>query len=518
MNRINDMKSEERGPLLILKGISKAFPGVKALDQVDLDLYPGEVHIIAGENGAGKSTLSKCILGVYQPEEGSMIYQGRPAVFKSPREALASGITAVYQELTLIPYLNAAQNIFFNREPRIKGTCIVDHRKMQSDCRELLKDLQCSNMDTSKPVKNLGVADRQMIEIARAISCHPKVIIFDEPTAALTSKETSALFDNIKKLKSQGTGIIYISHRLEEFPIIGDRITVLRDGKKIRTISHSDVPQEELIHYMVGRSPKQVYKRTSVSAGKTLLDIHNLSDREGKVKGCSLEVKSGEITGLAGLVGSGRTELARLIFGIEKPSGGDVIVGGKKLTGRSPKTMARAGIGLIPEDRKQSGLAVKAPIAWNLVAASLYKYFPRLYLSEKKNRLIAGKYIKMLNIRTSDENKTTGELSGGNQQKVVLAKWLASDADILIFDEPTRGIDIGARIEIYQLMDQLAGEGKAILMISSDLQEIISMSDRLYIMSEGRITGELEKKDFNMETIGSMMLKNDMDQKGRTSV
>ena len=498
------MKKE---PVLTLRGITKVFPGVKALSKVDFDLYPGEVHILAGENGAGKSTLSKCILGVYQPDEGEMIYQGKKVSFQSPRDALSAGIASVYQELTMIPYLNAAQNIYFNREPRIHGTALIDQKKMQRDCRELLAGLHSESINTRIPVKKLGVASQQMIEIARALSYHPKVIIFDEPTATLSGQDTDVLFECIRKLRAEGTGIIYISHRIGEYARIGDRITVLRDGEKVLTTSQSDIPEEELISHMVRRNRNQVYKRTRKPTEEEVLIVRDLSDHAGKVNKCSLSLKKGEITGLAGLVGSGRTELARLIFGIDRPAGGEVILHGKRMTGKSPKAMAAAGLGFLPEDRKQSGLAVKAPISWNILAASLTKYFPHLFLSSKKNTAIADAYIKQLKIRTPDAEKKTEDLSGGNQQKVVIAKWLATDTDVLIFDEPARGIDIGARIEIYQLMDQLASEGKAILMISSDMQEILSMSDRLYVMAEGHIVKEFAREEYSMEKIGEYMLK-----------
>lgn len=496
----------EREALLSVKRITKEFPGVKALDEVDFDLFPGEVHILAGENGAGKSTLSKCILGLYQPESGEIFFQGRQVDFHSPKDALKAGIVSVYQELTMIPYLNAAANIYFNREPHIKGTPLINQKKMQRDCQRILKRLHCENIDTTIPVKKIGVAGQQMLEIAKALSYDPKVIIFDEPTATLTGQETDALFDCIKELKQTGTGIIYISHRISEFPLIGDRITILRDGKKVAGLDHADISEDELIHLMVGRNKRQLYERSRHSTNEEMLKVTNLSDRSGKVKGCSLILRKGEITGLAGLVGAGRTELARLIYGIDKPVEGQVLLHGKDLTGRSPGVMALAGLGFLPEDRKGSGLAIKAPINWNVLAASLGKYFPHLYLSRKKNISIAKKYTDQLNIRSNLDN-ITGNLSGGNQQKVVIAKWLASDSDVLIFDEPTRGIDIGARHEIYSLMDQLAAEGKAILMISSDLQEIISMSDRLYVMSEGRIISELKKEEYSMDRIGELMLK-----------
>ncbi|MBQ9156341.1 MAG: sugar ABC transporter ATP-binding protein [Eubacterium sp.] len=503
---LNKDKSYKEKPILSIRGLTKVFPGVKALDQVDFDLYPGEVHILVGENGAGKSTLSKCLLGVYQPDEGEIFYDGQPVRFSSPRDALQAGIAAVYQELTMIPWLTAPQNIFFNREPRIKGTPLIDKKKMTEDCRALLEGLHSSAINLSVPVKKLGVAEQQMLEIAKALSFHPRVLILDEPTATLSAQETDSLFARIESLTEAGIGIIYISHRMSEYRRIGDRITVLRDGKKVSTEKNGNLTEDQLIHLMVGRSLSQIYQKSPNTFSGEVLRVEGLSDRAGKVKNCSLTLKKGEIVGLSGLVGSGRTELARLIYGIDRPAAGRVILHGRDMTRSSPKAKVDAGLGFLPEDRKLSGLTIKAPIDWNVVAASLSKYFPHLYLSERKNEAIARDYVDELKIKTPDVHRQTEDLSGGNQQKVVIAKWLASDTDILIFDEPTRGIDIGARMEIYRLMDALTAEGKSILMISSDLSEVISMSDRLYVMREGQIISEMQKDEFSMERIGQLML------------
>lgn len=510
----NDIKC----PILEVRGLTRTFPGVKALDQVDFDLYPGEVHILVGENGAGKSTLSKCLLGVYQPESGKICYKGENVTWNSPREALDHGIAAVYQELSMIPYLNAAENIYFNREPLIKGTGLIHRKKMYRDCRELLRQLNCENMDITIPARALSVAQQQMVEIARALSFHPDVLIFDEPTATLTQRESKALFEQIYRLKKQGAGIIYISHRMEEFHQIGDRITVLRDGKKICTIKNGELSDEELIRLMVGRELKAARRRTLTDKNsdemfrekqtllKEMLRVEHLSDKRGRVKNCSMHVGSGEIVGLAGLIGSGRTNLARLIFGMEKPAFGEVYFKGKRVTGFSPSKMVSLGMGLLPEDRKGLGLATEAPISWNVLSASLFKHFPGRILSEQKITRITREYMRELRIAAPDTHKKAGELSGGNQQKVVLAKWLAADAELFIFDEPTRGIDVAAKEEIYHLMESLVKRGKAILMISSDLQEIFSMSDRMYVMAEGSMVSELRKDEYSMEKIGQMML------------
>lgn len=493
-------------PILQAKGICKSFPGVKALDHVDFDLYPGEVHILVGENGAGKSTLVKVLLGAYQPDEGEIYVEGTLCKFHSPKDAIERGIVAVYQELTMVPYLNAAQNIFLSREPLKKYTHLIDTAALHANAREILDKLNCRQIDTHKKVKNYGVAEQQMIEIAKALSNHPKVIVFDEPTATLSEREIATLFEQIRKLKESGLGIIYISHRMGEFDQIGDRITVLRDGKLIKSLQVGELSKEQLVNLMVGRDISQAYVRNINQYQEIALSVENLSDKHGKVKNCSLQVKKGEIVGLCGLVGSGRTELARLIFGIDKPQEGKVMIKGQNMTGKPPRQVIAKGLGLLTEDRKGLGLAIKQPIAWNILAVSLKKYFPHGIISDRKVNRIAEEYVGKLAIATPGVKKKVGELSGGNQQKVVIAKWLSENSDILIFDEPTRGIDVGAKMEIYALMDRLVAEGKAILMISSEMEEIIGMSDRIYVMKNGSITGELQRQEFSAEKLGTLML------------
>lgn len=493
-------------PLLQVKGMTKVFPGVKALNNVDFDLERGEVHVLVGENGAGKSTLAKCILGVYQPDQGEIYLNGTQVSFPNPKEALQEGIAAVYQELTMVPYLNAAQNIFLNREPRILGTPIINQKKMQSEARRYLQMLGSNSIDTKIPVTRLDLAEQQMIEIAKALSFNPKIIILDEPTASLSERETELLFDQIKKLKEQGIGIIYVSHRMKEYHKIGDRITVLRDGMFIQTLREGEITDEALVNLMVGRDISQVYVRTKNTHSGVVLKTESLFDRNGRVEDCSIEVGRGEIVGLAGLVGSGRTELARLIFGIDKVSSGKVYLHGKDITGCQPTRAVKLGLGLLPEDRKRFGLALKASVAWNVVAVSLKKLFPKWFLSEKKNTDIADEYVKLLKIMTPDVKRPVLQLSGGNQQKVVIAKWLTAKSNVIIFDEPTRGIDVGAKLEIYALMDRLANQGNAILMISSELEEVIGLADRIYIMKDGRIISHKRRNECLPDEIGRIMV------------
>ena len=471
------------------EGISKLFPGVRALDDIDFDLRKGEVHILVGENGAGKSTLAKVLLGAYQPDCGKIFFEGEEISFPSANAAIEKGIVAVYQEFTLVPYLNVAQNIFLNREHKNK-LGLIDHKQMQKEARELLDTLGCEYISAKSIVKELSVAEQQMVEIAKALSFKPRVIVFDEPTAAISDKEVDALFEQIHKLKADGIGIIYVSHRMQEFPLIGDRITVLRDGKKISTIGINDCTNEELVNMMVGRDISQVYVKRENDYDEMLLEVIGLSDKQGLVNDIDLKVGKGEIVGIAGLVGAGRTEIAELIFGIRKIGSGEIYLNGEKIIPKTPSQMMNAGIGLVSEDRKQQGLALDLSIAWNVVSTNMKETFPKKIVSEKVIEDIAMGYKVKLNIATPDARKPCVQLSGGNQQKVVLAKWLEKNPDLYIFDEPTRGIDVGAKMEIYALMDELASQGKGILMISSEMAEVVGMSDRIYVMHEGSIKGE----------------------------
>jgi ribose transport system ATP-binding protein len=488
--------------------ITKFFPGMKALDDVDFDLKSGEVHILVGENGAGKSTLAKIILGAYKQEEGDVYFEGEKMNFNGTKEALVKGIVAVYQEFTLVPYLSVAQNIFLNREFKTKFG-FLDLKKMNEEAEKLLLSLNCEYIDVKSPVKKLTVAEQQMVEIAKALSFSPRVIVFDEPTAALSDREVESLFTQIHRLKKEGIGIIYVSHRMQEFPLIGDRITVLRDGKKIATVGINEHSNEELVNMMVGRDVSQVYKKTKNDYSGEALRVKDLTDFYGKVKGVNFYVNKGEIIGFAGLVGAGRTETVQLIYGITPKKSGEICVNGKEIFPKSPVDAIKYGIGLVSEDRKKQGLALDQSISLNTVMVSMHKLFPNHITSQKKIREEALLYKKQLRTATTSINKACKFLSGGNQQKVVLAKWLSYDPDILIFDEPTRGIDVAAKVEIYGLMDQLASQGKAIVMISSELPEVIGMSDRIYVMHEGKMVKECRRNEYTSEQIGVMMMLGD---------
>jgi ABC-type sugar transport system ATPase subunit len=497
--------------LLQTKEITKLYPGVRALDNVDFDLRAGEVHLLIGENGAGKSTLGKIIVGFTEQTSGTILLNGQEIVFTDTKQALKHGIAAVYQEMSLVPHLSVAQNIFLNREHRNK-LGFLDIKRMEKDTFILLKNLNCDYIRPHTMVKSLSVAERQIVEIAKALSHDPKVIVFDEPTGTLSEREVDSLFKQIEKLSANGIGIIYISHRMQEFRRIGDRVTVLRDGKKIDTCYLDSVTDQELVNMMVGREISTVYQRAKNPYVGTVLEVKGISDHNQKVKEVSFHADKGEIVGLCGLIGAGRTETAQLIFGIEEPASGEIYLHGKNVEKCDTAAMVKKGVGMVTEDRKMNGLAIRSSVKWNILSVSLGKYCPRFFLNHRKIISVAEKFKKKLRIAVPNIDRPCKFLSGGNQQKVVLAKWFAEDSDVLIFDEPTRGIDIGAKMEIYSLMNHLASSGKTIIMISSELPEIIGMSDRIYIMREGRIVDEVQRgaENFDADYIGAKMMGVDM--------
>ena len=486
-------------PMLELKNICKAFPGVKVLEDVSLDLYPGEVHILAGENGAGKSTLMKILSGVYKPDSGDIEVSGKKVSFDNPRAAEEYGIRMIYQEFNLISELSVANNIFLGHEKGHKQfPLFLDRKSMEKETGKLLERLNVK-IDPSKKIKELGVGEQQMIEIAKALSVDAKILVFDEPTSSLTNNEIQELFKLINFLKEKGVGIFYISHRLEENFEIGDRVTILRDGQVIDTKPVDQISMDEMIEKIANRSINDLYPRTDSVIGDTVLEVKDLSSP--KFNNININIKAGEIVGLSGLVGAGRTELAQAIFGVDNYDSGEVLLSGEKVSKNNPMKCVSSGISLLPEDRKNHGLALDLSIRENTIISALSRYFPRLFINGKKEREIVEKYVKDLQIATSSIKKTAKQLSGGTQQKVVVSKWLLTDAKLFIFDEPTRGIDVGAKTEIYKLMNELAGKGAAILMISSDLPEILGMSDRLYVMAHGKVVAELESDKTNQAEV-----------------
>jgi ribose transport system ATP-binding protein len=456
------------------------------------------VHVLLGENGAGKSTLMKILAGAYQPDSGKIYLNGKEVSFHNPRQAQAAGIAIIYQEFNLVPYMNVAQNIFLGRFPKKNGF-LLDHKKMHTDAGKLLKSLYLE-LDTYANTINLGTGQQQMVEVAKALSMQSRVLIMDEPTASLTETEIEHLFKIIRDLKKHGIGIIYISHRLQEVHEIGDRVTVLRDGKFIGTKNVKAVQVSDLVKMMVGRNIKDMFERTYQARGEEALRVVEIKSGK-RLRGASMNLHTGEIVGLAGLVGSGRTELARAIFGVDPIDSGRIFVFGKEVHPTSPSQMVQAGVSLLPEDRKNHGLCLILPMSDNVVMASLKKLFPKFLVSSRKEKSVVVDYIKDLRIATPTPSRITQFLSGGTQQKVVLAKWLCTKARIFIFDEPTRGIDVGAKAEIHAFMNELVKNGGAVLMISSELPEVLGMSDRIFVMREGRVIKEFSRQEATQEKI-----------------
>lgn len=477
-------------PLLQMKGISKAFPGVQALEDVDLDLYRGEVHVLVGENGAGKSTLTKILAGAYEKDAGQIIIDGEVQSRWDPAVSRAKGVAMVYQDFNLVPFRSVMENIFLGREKKRWGI-FLDKAAMRREASQQTEAIGVP-VNPRAAIMTLGVAQQQMVEIAKALSLDARILVLDEPTSALTVREIEQLFDAIRRLKARGVGIVYISHRLEEVPIIGDRLTVLRDGRLVGTKQVSDTNTGEIVTMMVGREIKEMFPRHYREPGEVAIRVQGLCTRD-KLKDVSLEVRCGEIVGLAGLVGAGRTETARVIFGLDSRSAGTIDIMGKPQRHVDPPGAVKAGIGMCPENRRQDGLFGILPLKANLVMSSLWKLFRRGILVPRKEQQSAKEYVEKLGIQPPDLNRQVQYLSGGNQQKVVIGKWLMADPRILVFDEPTRGIDVGAKAEVHALMDELAYQGNAILMISSELPEIMGMSDRIYVMHEGRVTGEFRR-------------------------
>jgi ABC-type sugar transport system ATPase subunit len=484
--------------ILEMRQISKAFYGVQALKSVDFSVLRGETHILLGENGAGKSTLVKILSGAYQKDAGEIYFDGKKIEISTPLDAQQKGISIIYQEFNLIPGLSVAENIFLGREP-VKHNRLIDWRVLNHNAKTILARLHADICPTAL-VATLSVAEQQFVEIAKALSLGAKLIIMDEPTATLTPAETERLFEVIRDLKKAGVSIIYISHHLDEIFEIGDRVTVLRDGELVATDEIKNVTKDLIIRWMVGRDLTNTYPPRTAQPGEVVLEVKNLN-RKGMLHDINFSLRRGEILGIAGLVGSGRTELVRALYGADPIDSGEIALNGKPLAIKTPKESIKYGIGLLPEDRKQQGLVLEQPVKSNVTLANLKKVVRRGLIKSSQEQEAVGGYVKNLDIKTPSQHALTKNLSGGNQQKVVLAKWLFTDSDILIFDEPTRGIDVGAKYEIYQLMNRLTEEGKSVIMVSSELPEIIGMSDRVLVLHNGRVTGEYTRDQFDQELI-----------------
>lgn len=489
--------TEPTAPLLEMRAISKSFPGVQALQDVELVLHAGEVLALVGENGAGKSTLVRILAGAERMDSGEILLDGAPVRIESPTDAMARGIRVIYQEFNLVRQLSVMENVFLGKEPTRRG--LVDYRRMESECREILKRIACDT-DPRTPVGRLSVAEQQLVEIAKALSEDARILVLDEPSATLSENELERLFGLIRQLREQGVGMIYISHRLEEIFEIADRVTVLRDGRNAATAPTSDLTRDDVVRHMVGRQLDEFIPRTVPHAADVALSVEGLT-RTGSFYDVNLTVRAGEIVAIAGLVGSGRTEVARAIFGADRFDSGRVYVHGQLANIRCPQDAIRLGIGLATEDRKQQGLVLGMGVAANITMADLRAVSRAWFILRAHEAMAAQAYVDALRIRTPSLRQLVRLLSGGTQQKVVLAKWLFTRCKILILDEPTRGIDVGTKSEIYMLMNRLCDEGHAVLMISSELPEVLGVAHRIYVMREGRVVGELSREAATQELI-----------------
>ena len=489
----------ENHTILRMEGISKAFPGVQALDNVTFEVAAGEIHALVGENGAGKSTLMKVLTGALGKDEGQITLRGETVQIESPSDSQNLGISMIHQELSLIPYLTVGQNIYLGREPRARLPGFIDWKSLYSEAQEILDRLNL-DVDARTEVMGLSIAQQQMVEVAKALSLNADLIAMDEPTSALTGRETEVLFEVMRSLRDQGVGLIFISHRLEEVFQIADRITVLRDGQHIGTEPIDALDEDRVVQMMVGRELGELYPKEPAELDEVVLEAANLEDGR-ELKGVDLKLHRGEILGVAGLVGAGRTALAETLFGIHPATKGEIRVNGKPVKIKSPAEAIRAGMGFVPEDRKQQGLFLNMAVRDNIVMSAMDKITRWGVINFRRADRISNEFVEKLDIRTPSLRQRIRNLSGGNQQKVIIARWLTLNPRVLILDEPTRGIDVGAKAEIHNLMNQLAQEGVGILMISSELPEIMGISDRILVMREGRVTGEFSRDEATQDDI-----------------
>lgn len=484
--------------ILKMDNIHKSFPGVKALDGVGIHVRRGTVHAFMGENGAGKSTLMKILIGIYQPDMGTISFKGMPVKIQNTADALKLGISMIHQELNDIPHMTVAENIFLGREP-LKRNKLIDHKRMYQACASLLSELEIE-IDPNTKMVELSVANKQMIEIAKAISYNSDLVVMDEPTSAITEKEVEHLFTIIRKLKARDVAVIYITHKMDEVFKIADEITVLRDGAFICTEPASAMNHNKLVEKMVGRELNQVFHKEQAAIGDIKLEVQNLS-REGVFSGVNFQVHKGEIFGIAGLMGAGRTEVVEALFGVTGKSSGRILIDGEEVAINSPKDAIENGLALLTEDRKLTGCYLSLSVQDNMIMASISRYMKGLFVDHKAIQEACQDQVEKLGVKTPNLGQQIKNLSGGNQQKALISRWLLTNPDILILDEPTRGIDIGAKAEIHKLMSKLASEGKTIIMISSELPEILGMSDRIMVMSSGKVSGTLTRQEANQEKI-----------------
>lgn len=489
----------ERDKLMEIKGITKQFPGVLALDHVNFELLKGEVHALIGENGAGKSTLMNIILGIYQSDEGTMVYKGQPYEPVSPHDAIEKGISMIHQEIRLTPTMSVAENVWIGRESNFTKLGFIQYKEMYQATEKLFEELNIS-LDPRMVTSHLSIANMQLVEIARAVSYDPDVIIMDEPTSSLTQKEIEILYDVIHKLASRGKGIIFISHKLEELFAVCQRITVFRDGKYIATKKTDEIDKEKLIQMMVGRELEDMYPKEKVEIGDVILEAHGLS-RSGYFRDISFQVREGEILGFCGLIGAGRTEIMQSIFGIDPLDSGEISLHGKKIKNKHTGDAIKNKMAMVTEDRLRRGIIHHLPIKFNMALANMDAYSNMGFIDDKALDGKAKEMTEFMKVKCASLEQEVGMLSGGNQQKVIIGKWLLTTPDVLILDEPTRGIDVGSKAEIYRIIGNLAKQKKGIIVVSSELQELMAICDRIIVISHGKIAGELDREAFSQEKL-----------------
>ncbi len=484
-----------------LKSVTKKFPGVVAMRDMHIAIKPGEIHGLIGENGAGKSTLIKVLTGIHVPEEGDIFVEGKQVRFSNPVQAREQGITCVYQELNIVPMLPVVDNVFMGRKI-VNHLGLLDYPRMHREAAEALAMLGQEGVDTRQECGKLGVGLQQMVEIAKAVTTHAKLLIMDEPTSSLGEREVGQLMETVRRLKDQGIAILFVSHKLEELFELCDRVTVMRDGEHILTADMAEMTQDKLIRAMVGRTLDNQFPKVAGQKGECMLKVENLKVA-GVLRDVSFEAYAGQITAFAGLVGAGRTETMRAIFAADKPDGGSIYIRGRQATIKNPGSAIRQGIAFLTEDRKGQGLVLSQPVKTNMILASMKRFQKGPMLKGREIDENSREMVKTLRIKTPSINEIAVQLSGGNQQKVVIGKWINCDVDIYIFDEPTRGIDVGAKIEVYNIMNDLVGQGKCVIMVSSELPEVLGMSDKVIVMREGRVMAEIDRDDqhFNQEDI-----------------
>ena len=490
-----------------MKNISKSFPSVKALDNVSLNVRSGTVHALMGENGAGKSTLMKCLFGINSIDSGEILLDGKPVSFKNPKEALMSGVAMVHQELNQALKRSVSDNLWLGRYPTAAGFITLEG-KMRAKTREIFSSLGIDDVDPDRIMSTMSVSERQMVEIAKAVSYDAKIIVLDEPTSSLNEREVEHLFRIIEKLKAKGCGIIYISHKMEEILRISDDVTVMRDGKLIATEPASEMTMDKIIRLMVGRELTERFPQKTNEVGKVALEVKDLSSRYSGLRNVTFDVKQGEIVGVAGLGGAGRTELLECIFGLSERSGGKLVLHGKEISNKTPRDAKKNGFALLTEERRSTGIFGILDITENTVISGLNKYrLAGLFLNDRKMKNDTDWSISSMRIKTPSRKTKIRTLSGGNQQKVILGRWLLTDPEVLLLDEPTRGIDVGAKYEIYQLIIELASKGKCVIMVSSEMPELLGVCDRIIVMSGGRLAGELDVADATQEKIMTLAAK-----------